>query len=365
VDGGSPRDGARGQNGGVLRGFTIHVVTFAVINALIIGVYYAITGSPIPMADVQSDPIQAVRDGFWPLWVIAGWGAALLIHMGVVLATLAFGSSHRRRKRQAARRHGHGMGTGGRYSLEGQTPPRALPGGIPVPEFDHGTLARDATKAAIGLVESLGARLQPGQKRDAKAAATPRPTGRHWVVAMFTDIAGSTDLTETLGDEAWSRVLSEHRSVVRSCVEAHGGQEVGTQGDGFLVRFDHAIDAVACAVSIQRHFDDMRRAGSFVPEVKIGIHAGEAVAAEDDDLVGRVINLASRVTTVAEPSEILVTEPVADRLGPNVMLVDRGLQELRGVPQPRHLLGVVWQATAEPAPPEVTETHAEPEPADG
>ncbi len=80
-----------------------------------------------------------------------------------------------------------------------------------------------------------------------------------------------------------------------------------------------------------------------MPELRVGIHAGEAVA-DDNDLVGRVINLAARVNDAADPGEILVTEPAADHLSPGVALIDRGLLPLKGIVQPRHLLAVAWRA---------------------
>jgi class 3 adenylate cyclase len=163
---------------------------------------------------------------------------------------------------------------------------------------------------------------------------------------MFTDLAGSTRLAEQLGDATWSEMLATHRRVVRECVETHRGTEVGTQGDGFLVRFESPDAAVGCAVGLQRKMALSRDSGAFTPEVRIGVHAGEAMA-DDNDLVGRVINLAARVTAAAEPGEILVTEPVADHLSPGIALVDRGLQELKGIGQPRHLLAVVWHDTNE------------------
>jgi class 3 adenylate cyclase len=108
-----------------------------------------------------------------------------------------------------------------------------------------------------------------------------------------------------------------------------------------LARFSSPADAVLCAVDIQRKHDEMREGAGLVPQVRIGIHAGEAVE-DDGDLVGRVVNLAARVTAEAAPGEILVTEPVADELAGRIEVVDRGLWSLRGVPQPRHLLAVRW-----------------------
>ena len=137
-------------------------------------------------------------------------------------------------------------------------------------------------------------------------------------------------------------MLTEHRALVRRSVGDHGGHEVGTQGDGFLVQFSTPADGVSSAIDLQRAMAVNRERGAFTPEVRIGVHTGEAVTT-DNDLVGRVINLAARVTSVAGPSEIVVTEPVADHLTPGFTLVDRGLVSLKGVNQPRHLLAIDWR----------------------
>jgi class 3 adenylate cyclase len=162
---------------------------------------------------------------------------------------------------------------------------------------------------------------------------------------MFTDIVGSTDLAERLGDGAWHSMLAEHRALVRACIGEHAGTEIGTQGDGFLVRFTTSDAAVSCAIDIQRQMATHRESGELVPDLRVGIHTGEAVS-DDNDLVGKVINLASRVTSAAAPNEIVVTEPVADHASPGLVLVDRGLVTLKGIAQPRHLLAVDWHDDA-------------------
>jgi class 3 adenylate cyclase len=164
---------------------------------------------------------------------------------------------------------------------------------------------------------------------------------RRWVTVMFTDLVGSTSLNEAVGDEEWSRFLAQHRALVRSAFLERGGTEVGTQGDGLLARFASPADAVLCAIDIQRRIEEDRASGTLVPRLRIGVHAGEAVDS-DGDIVGRVVNLAARVTSEASPGEILITEPVADQLVGRIELEDRGLRALRGVPQPRHLLAVRW-----------------------
>ena len=102
---------------------------------------------------------------------------------------------------------------------------------------------------------------------------------------------------------------------------------------------------MACAIAIQADVTTRRAAGEELPEVRIGIHAGKAVA-DGDDLIGRVINLAYRVTATAGSAEILVTQPVADEVSAAIPLVDRGLQTLKGIAQPRHILAVDWRSAA-------------------
>ena len=78
---------------------------------------------------------------------------------------------------------------------------------------------------------------------------------------------------------------------------------------------------------------------------------------DDGDLVGRVVNVAARVTAETNPGEILVTEPVADYLGGQLRFEDRGLRELRGLTQPRHLLAVRWDEDAPVSPPSPPSPH--------
>jgi class 3 adenylate cyclase len=190
-------------------------------------------------------------------------------------------------------------------------------------------------EGAVSAVSSLG------RSKSEPEAVAPARSGTHWVAVMFTDLSDSTGLAESMGDEEWSQVLANHRSIVRDCLRKHGGEEIGTQGDGFLVRYESPADAVAGAVAIQRAHDKRRQGRQYVPDVRVGIHAGDTVH-DDGDLIGQVVNIAARVTSVATPGQILVTEQVADRLDPGVDLEDCGLHELRGVSRPRHLLAVEY-----------------------
>jgi class 3 adenylate cyclase len=315
-----------------MRGLFIHVVVYAVVNALLVGAWLLTTGSTDELRHIQDDPLYSAQHGFWPLIVATVWAGALVIHAGVWVGSLL--PSGRRRRRVKAERHEW------KRHQRPSVPPAPLvpatPWAPPAPGAPPADLAKHAAQAAIGLVESLAGRA--ASRPSKPPTSTP---GRHWVAVMFTDLVGSTGLAESLGDATWHEMLASHRQLVRQCLHDHQGTEVGTQGDGFLVRFELPDAAVSCAVALQRQMGERRNGGSFVPELRVGIHAGEAVA-DDNDLVGRVINLAARVTDAAEPGEILITEPVADHLSPGVALVDRGLKPLKGFAQPRHLLAVAW-----------------------
>jgi class 3 adenylate cyclase len=184
-------------------------------------------------------------------------------------------------------------------------------------------------------------RLETGDRALALPPVPAHGPERRFVVVMFTDIANSTRLAEAMGDAEWSRVRGVHQELLRDCLGAHHGSEVGSQGDGLLARFGTPLDAVLCAVDVQRRLHDQRNASGFAPALRIGIHSGDAVE-DRDDLVGTAINIAARVVAEAGPGEVVVTEPVADQLDSRFELEDRGLRALKGVTHPRHLLAVRW-----------------------
>ncbi len=296
----------RTHSGGPVGGFVIHLFTYVAVCGFLVCLWALTAGSFDEVSEIARDPTLARKLGFWPIWVILGWGVALVIHLGVTLVAIPSAVANRRRRRQERRR----------------APADA---------------ARIAAKVGEEIMQRSAQALQTlGERRK----SPPEPT-RQWVSVMFTDIADSVTLAETLGDDEWTRVLARYRALVRAAFASRGGEEVSTQGDGFLCRFPSPAEAVLCGVEIQREMEDVHAQSDLDLRVRIGIHAGEAVQ-DDGDLIGRVVNLAARVTAEAAPGEVLVTEPVADYLGGQLQFEDKGLRELRGVPQPRHLLAVRW-----------------------
>jgi class 3 adenylate cyclase/tetratricopeptide (TPR) repeat protein len=132
------------------------------------------------------------------------------------------------------------------------------------------------------------------------------------VTIVFSDIEGFTAMTERLGDRRAQEVLRAHNALVRREVALHGGTEVRSQGDGFMLAFADPLKAVACAVAVQRA---IASAGLAEPiRVRIGLHAGEAIA-EAGDFQGRNVILAARIADSAAGGEILVSEQIASVAG--------------------------------------------------
>lgn len=127
------------------------------------------------------------------------------------------------------------------------------------------------------------------------------------VTIVFSDIEGSTDLNEEMGDREWVKVLERHNKVIGKLVDEHGGHVVKNQGDGFMIAFAGPVDAVRCCTAIQ---DELESDGRRHPiRVRIGCHVGSSVR-RGDDLFGRNVAMAARVAGQARGGEILITDAV-------------------------------------------------------
>ena len=143
---------------------------------------------------------------------------------------------------------------------------------------------------------------------------------------IFTDIAGSTGRAAELGDERWTSLLMRHHDAVRREIERFRGREVKTVGDGFLVTFDGPARAIACACSIR---DVAKQLGL---DLRAGLHTGE-IEISDSDVAGIAVHIGQRVSSLAEPGEVLVSRTVVDLVvGSGIEFADRGEHKLKGVP---------------------------------
>ncbi len=169
----------------------------------------------------------------------------------------------------------------------------------------------------------------------------PEPSAFRTVV--FTDVEGSTALTQRLGDAKARDLLREHERMVREALKAHGGSEVKTRGDGFMASFSSATKALECAIAMQRAFAGHNESAEEPILVRVGLNAGEPIA-EDDDLFGTAVNLAARICAHAEAGQILAPIVVRElAAGKKFMFADLGETELRGFEDPVRLYELRWR----------------------
>jgi class 3 adenylate cyclase len=152
---------------------------------------------------------------------------------------------------------------------------------------------------------------------------------------LFTDIVDSTRRATELGDRRWRSVLAAHDEIVRRELDRSRGREIKTTGDGFLAVFDGPARAVRCASAITA------AVAALDLEVRCGVHTGE-VEISDSDVRGIAVHLAARIAALAGSDEILVSSTVKELvIGSGIEFRDRGVHELKGVPDRWHLYRAV------------------------
>ncbi len=173
-----------------------------------------------------------------------------------------------------------------------------------------------------------------------------RNTPVQTVTVMFTDMVGSTDLTQSRGDAAAQEVVRRHNAIVRSALAQFNGKEIKHTGDGIMASFLSAADALHSAIAIQKqvaHTND--RSPQMGLHLRIGLNAGEAIA-ENDDLFGTTVQLAARVCAATDTDKILCThfvkELVKGRDKTTLRFLDQGPHTLKGFKDPVPLYEVDW-----------------------
>ena len=182
-------------------------------------------------------------------------------------------------------------------------------------------------------VNPAGAALVPGARNGERDGGTR--------CVMFTDMVGSTRITQEFGDDAVMTLLDAHDRIVRDALAAAGGREVKHTGDGIMAAFSSAVAAVRCGTRIQSELVEHRRSNDQLPlNVRIGAAAGEPVE-QRNDLFGSTVQLAARLCAYAQPNQIVVSHAIAEMcLGKGLQFEDLGDATLKGFNQPVHVYSV-------------------------
>ena len=144
---------------------------------------------------------------------------------------------------------------------------------------------------------------------------------------LFTDIVDSTPLAARLGDEAWSALVDEHNVRMLRHVTAHGGQEVKSTGDGFLVAFDAPDAAARCALAAVGDVAELGLA------IRAGVHVGEVTPMGLGDFAGLAVHFAQRLCARAEGGQVLTSAAVREACeGSGLAFEEGGTAMFKGIP---------------------------------
>jgi len=174
------------------------------------------------------------------------------------------------------------------------------------------------------------------------------------VTVVFTDLVGSTELASRIGHDAYEELRTAHFGALRSAAIKHNGIEIKSTGDGLMLSFGSAADAIACAIAIQQAADVQARGNGGQLQIRVGASSGEATRA-DNDLYGPPVVEASRLCAAASAGQILVSDLVRG-LARGRGHKFSGTRELalKGLPEAVPACEVAWQPLqAHPLPPKL------------
>jgi len=168
------------------------------------------------------------------------------------------------------------------------------------------------------------------------------------VAILFTDIVGSTELSQRLSAEVADEVRRGHFSILRQAITESGGIEVKNLGDGLMVVFSSASAALGCAVGMQQGVDQGNHEGAEPVGLRVGLSVGE-VSNEDGDYFGDPVVEAARLCARCDTGQILATDFVRAMAGRRSRHECRSLGELtlKGLPEPLESIEVVWEPLGE------------------
>jgi class 3 adenylate cyclase len=219
---------------------------------------------------------------------------------------------------------------------------RSLATGIPKAELvvldgDAWVPFAGDTDAALRAIDEF---LVEGEEAEARAE---HPGAGAFRTVLFTDVDGSTALTQRLGDAKARDLLRQHERMVREVLKSHGGSELKTLGDGFMASFSSATKALESAIAMQRAFAQHNESAEEPILIRVGLNAGEPIA-EEEDLFGTAVIAAARIAAQARGGEILATDVVRQLVArKRFRFASRGRSALKGLAEAIEVYEVLWK----------------------
>ena len=164
------------------------------------------------------------------------------------------------------------------------------------------------------------------------------------ITVLFTDIAGSTAMTQMHGDNKAQTIIRMHNLITREALTNYFGTEIKHTGDGIMASFVKTTNSVEAAIQIQQQTATYNQTNpDFQLLLKIGLNAGEPIA-EDNDLFGSMVQMSARIVDKAQGEQIFVSENVRSICsGKGIKFINRGGFEMKGFDEPPILYEVVWR----------------------
>jgi len=184
---------------------------------------------------------------------------------------------------------------------------------------------------------------RPGHGAEKDVGAVSASSGVFAI--LFTDLVGSTELMDHLGDDAAEELRQQHFAILRGACSQTNGREVKNLGDGIMVSFASPVEAVRCAVAVQRSIAaHNRKQPDPGLKVRVGLHAGEPFCREED-FFGTAVAVAKRLCDQAQGGQILASELVRGLVGSRGGFIFRSVGRLRlkGLADPVASVVVDWE----------------------
>src|SRR5690348_5939949 len=170
-----------------------------------------------------------------------------------------------------------------------------------------------------------------------------QPVKRRLSAIFAADVAGYSRLMGTDEEGTHQRFKEYRGSLIDPKVREHHGRVFKTTGDGVLVEFPSVVDAVRCAVEVQRAMIDRN---AETPEdrriaLRIGVNLGDVIV-DGGDIYGDGVNIAARLQTLADPGGVCITRVVRDQIHDKLSYAfeDLGEQGLKNIARPVHVYGM-------------------------
>jgi adenylate cyclase len=176
---------------------------------------------------------------------------------------------------------------------------------------------------------------------------------RRLAAILAADVAGYSRLMGADEEGTLARLNAHRRALVDPKIAEHKGRIVKTTGDGLLAEFPSVVDAVRCALDLQRGMAERNVAvpAAECMQFRIGINLGDVIV-EDGDIFGDGVNIAARLEALAEPGGVLISNNVHDQVRDRLpfAFTDLGDQQVKNIARPVRVYRVTARETPMPEP---------------